>query len=475
MTDKSPGEHDRHGHGRGHEKSEAAPARIAALKVLDAVEARDAFAGLTLDETLDHMDLQGPDRALATELVYGVLRWQGRLDWILQQFCHRPLAEIDHSVLNILRIGLYQILFSDKTPLHAAVHQAVELSKRIRGRSGNPAGFVNAVLRSVVRGLDGVKLPDPEGDPVRYLSVRFSHPEWLVRRWISQFGLDETMKLVEANNLPSPLSIRTNTLKISRDELMAALGEEGISCTPSRIVSEGIIIASLPTPVTKLKSFQKGFFVVQDEGSMLISHIVSPSHDDIVIDAASAPGTKTTHMAALMGNRGRIIAADVNKRRLALVAQNVKRLGITNVRTVASDARDLPNYYPGMASKVLLDAPCSGTGVFRRRPDSRWRKRPEQIKELAALQLEILSRVGECVRIGGILVYSTCSLEREENEDVIERFLKRHPRFCLTDLRDIIPREFVSSFPLQNPVFLRLFPHIHGTDGFFCARLLRQF
>ncbi|HHY46446.1 MAG TPA: 16S rRNA (cytosine(967)-C(5))-methyltransferase RsmB, partial [Firmicutes bacterium] len=434
----------------------ATPARVAALEVLVAVEARDAYAGLALDAALDTMDIAGRDRAFATELVYGVLRWRERLDWVLSRFMKRPIGSLDPRVRNALRIGLYQLMFLGNIPARAAIHQSVELVK-LRGGKGR-AGFVNAVLRAALRGLPALRVPGEGGTPGEgggpgkretqdyRLSVYLSHPRWLVERWIRQFGFEATKRLCEINNTPAPLSIRANTLKVTREDLIRLLGEEGVSCSPSPIVPEGVRVET-PLPISRLESFRQGLFIVQDEAAMLVSHVVSPAPDSFVIDAASAPGGKATHLASLMHDKGRVIAADIHPHRLRLVRENSERMGITCIETVLCDARELPVHFKNAASHVLIDAPCSATGVLRRRPDVKWRRRPEQIEELARLQSEIISAASECVAPGGILVYSTCSLEHEENEDVVLGFLESHPQFTLLNARERLPAEFLSAFP----------------------------
>ncbi|WP_027717226.1 16S rRNA (cytosine(967)-C(5))-methyltransferase RsmB [Desulfovirgula thermocuniculi] len=446
-------------------------AREVALKVLHAVDAGGAYANIALDRALERHGLGRLDRSLATELVYGVLRRRNTLDWYLDHFTRHPLSSQDPWLKNILRLGAYQILYMDKIPVSAACHQAVELAKKY-GRPG-AAGFVNGVLRSLVRGAGQVSWPGLQEDPVAHIALKYSHPEWVVRRWVAAFGAEETMALCAANNRPAPYVLRTNTLKTDRPSLLARLAAEGVQAAPTSLTPEGITVLEHAPPLRGFPPFEEGLFLVQDEGSILVGHALSPRSGARVLDAAAAPGGKTTHLAQLMQDRGEIIALDVHPRKLKLVEDNCRRLGISCVRTALADARRAWERWPEWADFVLLDAPCSGLGVLRRRPDARWHKKEETIAGMAALQEELLEGVAPCVRPGGVLVYSTCTLTEEENLAQIKAFLARHPEFTCEDLRPYLPAELHGERSLTEG-YLLLLPHRHGTDGFFLARLRKK-
>ncbi|NPV27719.1 MAG: 16S rRNA (cytosine(967)-C(5))-methyltransferase RsmB [Firmicutes bacterium] len=447
--------------------------REGALHVLVRVEGDKAYANLALDQFLRCHALERLERHLMTELVYGVVRSLNTLDWVLEQFLRQKLVKLTPWIRNILRLGVYQLIFLSKIPPGAAVNESVKLARRY-GHAGT-VRLVNGVLRNISRGLNNLPWPNQNEDPIAYLAIRHSHPSWLVERWLTRLGFTETEALCQANNQAAGISIRCNTLRLSPAELTQVLQQEGVKVEASNLIPEGLKIGDFSS-IVELKSFEQGFFQVQDESSMLVSYVVRPTPGSLVIDACSAPGGKTTHLAQFMQNQGRILAFDVHPHKLGLVEKNCQRLGITNVVVQTGDARELPVEFNGKADFVLVDAPCSGLGVLRRRPDARWRKEPTQIAELAKIQQQILDRVAECVRPGGVLVYSTCTTEPEENQGQIQAFLCRHPEFTTNDLTELIP------FPLTGrddqetakAGWLQLWPHRHGTDGFFVSRLVKS-
>lgn len=446
-------------------------AREVALKVLHAVDAGGAYANIALDRALERHGLIGPDRSLATELVYGVLRRRNTLDWCLDHFTRHPLSSQEPWVRNILRLGAYQIMYMQKIPVAAACHQAVELAKKY-GRPG-AAGFVNGVLRSLLRGAGQISWPTLQEDPVAHIALKYSHPEWVVRRWVAAFGVEETVALCAANNCPAPYVLRTNTLRTDRPSLLARLAAEGVQAAPTSLTPEGITVLGHAPPLKGFPPFEEGLFLVQDEGSILVGHALSPHPGAKVLDAAAAPGGKTTHLAQLMRDKGELVALDVHPHKLNLVKENCRRLGVTCVRAALADARRARERWPEWADFVLLDAPCSGLGVLRRRPDARWHKREEVVGSMAALQEELLEGVAPCVRPGGVLVYSTCTLTEEENLGQVKNFLLRHPEFALEDLRPYLPPALHEEGGAADG-YLLLMSHRHGTDGFFLARLRKK-
>lgn len=445
-------------------------AREMALRALYNIDQKRTYARLALDSLLGPYPLDPPDRALATELVYGVTRRRNTLDWIINQYASRPVTKMTPWIRNILRMGVYQLMYLERIPASAAGNEAVELAKKY-GHAGT-ARFVNGIMREFARRREEIAFPAMDEDLVAHISLKYSHPPWLVERWLKRLGPDNTMDLCEANNRTPPLVVRANRLKVTRERLKEALEAEGVEVEESPDLPEALVIGGFPS-LDGLDSFRQGWFSIQDESSMMVGRVVAPRPGEMVIDACSAPGGKATHLAELMGNRGKVIAADVHEHKLPLIRDNCRRLGVTIVVPLCADGRTLGDLFPGQADRVLVDAPCSGLGVLRRRPDARWAKSPEVIKELSLLQRELLHGASGCVRPGGVLVYSTCTTEPEENEEVREDFLQHHPEFEPEDLRPFLPARFRAEQSASQG-YLQLYPHIHGTDGFFIARFSRR-
>ncbi|MFO7173163.1 MAG: 16S rRNA (cytosine(967)-C(5))-methyltransferase RsmB [Bacillota bacterium] len=449
-------------------------AREVALRALVRIEVDGAYANLALDQALSRWALPDPrDRALATELVYGVTRRRGTLDWALGQVASRPLADLTPWIRNILRQGAYQLLYLDRIPASAVIHEAVELAKRY----GHPgvAGFVNAVLRGLQRRLPELPFPDPERDPAGYLEVAESAPRWLVERWLGEYGPEEARALLAAMNQPPPLTARVNRLRTDREALIQRLAAEGVTAQPTRYSPDGVVLTGVASAASleALPSHREGLFTVQDESSMLVAPVVDPRPGETVLDIAAAPGGKSTHLAERMGDQGRVVAVDLHPHKIALIEAAAKRLGLRSVEPVCADGRTVGRLFAGRADRVLCDLPCSGLGTLARRPDARWRKRPEDIPTLAALQLELLRAAAQALRPGGVLVYSTCTITREENLAVVEAFLAEHPDFRPDDLTPFLP-EALRGEPGVQEGWIQLLPHRHGTDGFFIARLVRR-
>ncbi|MDD4335168.1 MAG: 16S rRNA (cytosine(967)-C(5))-methyltransferase RsmB [Desulfotomaculaceae bacterium] len=445
-------------------------AREIALQVLKAVEGEGAYAGLALNRIIEKYRPGKLDRAFATELAYGTLRYLKTIDWTLEQFVKQPLSAQTASVRNILRLSVYQLFYLDKVPDSAACNEGAEMARK-HGHPGT-VKFVNGVLRSILRRKAEIAFPSLSNDPVGHISIKYSHPVWLVERWLEEFGLEDTMLLCRANNLPAPNTVRVNTLKNTRDELVERLIKEGLTVKETAYAPEGVTIEGFLS-IGAMAAFRGGRFQVQDESSMLASRALAPEPGATVIDACSAPGGKATHLAQLMKNRGQIFAFDIHPHKLALIKENSDRLGISIIRETAGDAARLPENFYGSADYVLVDAPCSGLGVLRRRPDARWRKEPGQIAGLVKLQAEILDSAARCVRDRGVLVYSTCTITREENLGQVEDFLAGHPAFVLEDLTPLLPRVLDSDGTIAGG-YLQLLPHRHATDGFFLARMRKE-
>jgi len=442
-------------------------ARELALEILYAVETKEAYANLELNFFLERYNPPREERALAAELVYGVLRRRNTLDWIIRQYAQRSLEKMTPWIRNILRLSVYQLLYLNRIPVSAACNEGVNLAKK-KGHLG-VSKFVNGILRNIARNLDNVPWPK---DLALFISIKYSHPLWLVERWLNRLGKEETIRLCEVNNEPPPLSIRTNTWKTNRQELLEVLQQEGIRGEASTLIPEGIQIRGIFS-LQNLPSYQAGLFQVQDESSMLAAYLLAPEPGETILDACSAPGGKTTHLAQMMGNRGKIIANDYHPHRVKLVEESCRRLGIEIVETRVGEAEKLAEFYQEKMDRVLVDAPCSGLGVLRRKPDARWKKKPEDLEELPKIQLAILESSAQCVKPGGNLVYSTCSIEPEENREIVTEFLARNKEFQLGEVKNYLPQEF----PLKtsaNPGYLQIYPQDYQTDGFFLSRLERK-
>jgi 16S rRNA (cytosine967-C5)-methyltransferase len=441
----------------------ASAARDVAARVLERVETDASFADSALDAELTSRRLEPRDAALATELVYGALRWQGYLDWILAPHSRRRLPSLDPRVRVLLRMTAYQIAFLERVPAFAAVNDAVTLAPQSPGVSA----FVNAVLRSFARRGAREREPAPPRNPIDALAARCSFPTWIVERWVVRYGRDEAESLMRALNERPPLTLRANRLRTTRDELGRRLADEdGLDSRPTRLAPEGLVVGPGGAP-GDWRAFVDGGFAVQDEASMLIARLLAPEPGATVADVCAAPGTKTTHLAELMDNRGRILAFDREPTRLVRVGEAAARLGISIIDARVGPVESLAKDFPAACDGVLVDAPCSNLGVLRRNPEVKWRRQPSDIALASQRQREILGSAAAMVRPGGRLVYATCSLEPEENDDVARAFLAAKPEFRL-DPPDDFP------LPLDAGGWLRCLPHRHGTDGFSAVRFRRS-
>lgn len=444
-------------------------ARGMAVSMLSRVEAEGAYANLLLQKNIAKL-VDHRDRQFVTLLVNGTLKHRLTLDYALRIHLAKPMSSLPHEVRAILRIGAFQLLFVDKVPAAVAVNESVELTKSFPKFKG----LVNVVLRKVMSTGWNFTWPDMKREPVRYLSVRYSHPEWMVQRWLKRWGMDETEALCKVNNEPAQTWIRTNTLKITREKLQERLTEEGITVELGPRVPESLCIHNFGA-IDRLESFKEGLFTVQDESSQLVAHIVAPKPGQRVLDACSAPGGKATHLAQMMDNKGEILAFDIHSHKTELIDQLAFRLGIGIIHVHSGDARDLPGVKLCSQNHVLVDAPCSGLGVLRRRADLRWQKAEQDMKNFPPLQLAILERAASCVEVGGDLVYSTCTTEPEENFELVKSFRTAHPEFEPVDLREDIPFVLDNTRDIQqvSKGMLQLLPHLHGMDGFFLAKFRR--
>ncbi|HXI01888.1 MAG TPA: 16S rRNA (cytosine(967)-C(5))-methyltransferase RsmB [Candidatus Saccharimonadales bacterium] len=451
-------------------------ARTLAFRLLRRVEREGAFASILLQHA--PRGLPREEVALLTELVYGVLRHRLTDEFLLAALSNRSLSKLDPDVVLLFRIAAHQILRLDRVPERAAVNESVEIAKGLGGsrrasRAAASAGFLNAVLRRLCRDKDRLPLPavpDESAGPravAEALAVRHSHPAWLVERWLDRWGAAGTIALLEANNLPAPSCLAVNTARAAPEEVVRRLAAEGIEAERLAF-PPGFLEVRRGSPAGS-RAFEEGLFYIQDRASGIVPHLLAPAPGARVLDACSAPGGKTLALARMAGPSGRVVAADGNPGRVRLVTSNAARLGVSRILTVAADMRRPP--FRLSFDAALVDAPCSGTGVFRRDPESRYRLAPADLIALAIRQREILDAVAPLVKPGGTLVYSVCSLEREEGEDQVAEFLSRHPDFARRDLRDRL--EPVPSL-IDEEGAMRSLPHVHAMDGFHAAALVRE-
>lgn len=442
-------------------KLSVSPARRAAFDILRRVEAEGAYASVLIAR-LPESNLSREDRSLAQEITLGVLRRQRQLDYFIERYSRRAPSRLDLSVLIALRMGLYQLRHLTRIPQRAAVNESVNLVKLARVASA--AGMVNAVLRNAARHLDESPA-DEISDPLEKLSIQVSHPRWMLERWMKSFGDAETLALAMADNEPPPTAFRVNTLRATVDETLAGLQDSGLTSRPSNLVPGAFIVES-GAASSLAQAVEHGIIYIQDEASQLVSLLLDPKSDERLLDMCAAPGSKSSHMAALAEEKAWVVACDIHQHRLVTLGATCQKLGIRSIDRVALDATlALPFSESAVPFDcVLIDAPCSGTGTLRRNPEIKWRLAPGDIERLADVQLRLLERATDVLRPGGRLVYSTCSIEREENEEVIRRFIEGGAPYSLL-------RPYAQPDLITAEGFVRTFPHRHGTDGFFAAVL----
>ncbi len=422
--------------------------RKTAMQILVEVESSKAYSNIAANALIRKNDPDSP--ALVREIVYGVLKNKMYIDYILAYLTDKPLKKIKGEALAILRMGIYQMIFMGSVPEYAAVSTSVDLAK---AHAYGQAGFVNAILRSWIRLHEKISLPDKELDLAAHYSIRYSYPEWIVKMWIDRYGESFAEELMAAGNETPDLCIRANTLKTDREKLIGALVNSGFKVEKGRNSNSAIYVKG--TGLLDGKLFSKGHFSVQDESSMLAVEVLDPQKGEFLIDVCSAPGGKTLYAAERMENEGRIEAFDIHEHKLEMLRAAAEQNGISIVRTMLWNGTETYGEYLEMADRVLVDAPCSGLGVVRRKPEIKYARDEDILDKLSEVQFSILSASSKYVRSGGILVYTTCTLMRQENEDVVNRFLDADPEFEKLSQRT-------------------LFPNIDGTDGFFICKMRKK-
>lgn len=422
------------------------------------------------DQAMTVSGMDKRDRALAAELVYGVLRWQRLLDYLIGAYCRRPLKKIEIPILMILRMGAYQLRFLDRIPAHAAVNEAVSQAKGLRGKGGG--ALVNAILRRIAENPLEPLPPDALADPTGHLAITQSFPEWFVDGLLKRFDFAETESLLGALNDRAPLTGRVNLLRNSREEFLESLADENVEAQATLWAPAGFRISNIDS-VDRIPSFGQGLWAVQDEAAQLVSLLLEPVPEQLLLDACAAPGGKTTHLAELARDRAAVDALDLDPRKAELIGQQARRLGLASIRIHAADARKPLAFAPREGYHgVLLDAPCSGYGTLRRHPEAKWTASSQDARQCAAIQCDLLLNLSAHVRPGGLLVYSVCTFTEEEGPGLIDRFLATHRDFTIDNPVDSNPDLWQGLVDARG--YINLWPHHHDTDGFFAVRMKRR-
>ncbi|MFC3040282.1 16S rRNA (cytosine(967)-C(5))-methyltransferase RsmB [Virgibacillus xinjiangensis] len=437
------------------------------LDVLMRIEKDKGFSHLIIDHALKSGKIDPRDEGLLTEIVYGTIQRKYTLDYYLESFIN-PRKKLDQWVRMLLRMSVYQMVFLDKIPDHAIIHEAVEIAKQ-RGNKGI-ASFVNGVLRSLQR--KGAPDTTAIKDDIKRLAVETSHPEWLVNRWISFYGFNTAKEMSESNLAKKVHSVRVQPMRISRNEAVERLEQEGLIVRPSEFSSQGIIVEQ--GNVLKTDLYRDGYLTIQDQSSMLVAEMLRPEPGMQVLDACSAPGGKATHIAEKMENEGTIHAYDLHKKKVRLIDEKAAGLQLSIIDANSGDARKLREQHPEESfDRILVDAPCSGLGVIRGKPEIKYDKQETDIERLSQIQYDILEHVAPLLKKDGLLVYSTCTVDLDENEQLVQKFLENHPDFQVDDaFFEEIPDPIKETAGITE-YGLQLFPHSFQTDGFFLSRLRR--
>lgn len=436
------------------------------IDLLLRIDEDSGYSHLLLDREIKSRKIATKDIGLLTEVVYGTIQRKITLDYYLSPFLTR---KIEQWVQMLLRMSVYQMEYLDRVPDHAIVHEAVEIAKQ-RGHKGI-ASLVNGVLRNIQR--KGVPDTSKISNKVKRLSIETSHPEWLVERWISQYGYKVTKAMCEANIKQKPIAVRIQPLKISREKAMQELKEEGYEVSTSFFSDQGIMIEQ--GNILHSRLFKEGFVTIQDQSSMLASEMLNTQPDMQILDACSAPGGKVTHLAELMENKGTIDAYDLHKNKLKLIERKSNELDITIINTAQADARNLHELIEHETyDRIMVDAPCSGLGVIRSKPDIKYNKSIDDIHRLATIQLNILTSIAPLLKKDGLLIYSTCTVDKEENEEVVKKFLKKHPHIKIDEhFFNELPTKFKKTSGISK-YGIQLFPQSFQTNGFFIARFIKK-
>lgn len=432
--------------------------RDISLSILNKFDYDDAYVNKLLADTFKNKTIENKDKGLINELVLGSIENRYLLDFIISQFSNIKIKKMSVSVRNILEMGTYQLLFLDKIPDSAVCNESVKLAKKYASRS---SGFINAVLRNISRNKESIKYPDKTGDKIEYLSIYYSFPKWIVEKLADQFGFEFCEDILKSSSKPYSPAIRANILKapgdgagkVKTDEFIDILKSENINIAAHDNIKNCFLVDG-KIDINKSESYKNGLYTIQNSSSQLAAIILNPKPGEVVIDACAAPGGKTAHIAELMENKGLVLAFDIYEHKIDLINKSAKRLGIDIIKAVKHDSSIFEPKFKEYADKVLVDAPCSGFGVIHTKPDIKWHRDEKDIKELIKIQENILSVSSKYVKKGGTLVYSTCTILKDENEFQISNFLSENTDFKLISEK-------------------RLFTHIDGGSGFYIAKLKR--
>lgn len=439
--------------------------RYKAIKLLSLHERTDAYLDKILDNEQKNSDLSPADSALLNELVCGVIRWKAKIDWALTGFYRGDYQKCLNIVKNAMRVALYQLMFLNKIPAYAAINESVEVVKRIQGEK--TANIVNGVLRNIQRNMENIRYPEPEEDIIYYLSTLHSHPKWMVKRWLERFGLDETTKLLEANNIRPNIFLRINTLKTTAESFYNHLESKGVPYVRSEYLNESFYIVNPRRSLESTDAFKNGLVTVQDVSASLAVRLADVKPGMSVIDLCAAPGGKSFYLAELMKNQGKVLAVEKYSSKERFILEGAERLGINIIQIQNADATSITS--EELFDVVFADVPCSGLGTLSKKPDIKWKRDIDDIPKLVNLQREILRNASRLVKVGGALIYSTCTIEKEENEDNIEWFLKEFENYYLDPAENYLPPSVCKDGYMQT------FPHRHSIDGAFAARLIRKY
>ncbi|WP_042271745.1 16S rRNA (cytosine(967)-C(5))-methyltransferase RsmB [[Clostridium] dakarense] len=435
-------------------------AREIAFKVLCDIEENNNYSNIAINKHFKNLSLSNQDRGFATELIYGVVENKYYLDYIIDKLSKIKTQKLSTYVKILLRMGIYQIAFLDSISDYALVNETVNLVKKYDKRS---SGFVNAILRNIIRNKKEVLKVDIESE-IMSLSTKYSYSPWMIKNWINNFSKEFTEDLLEANSERPSIYLRVNTLKTNRDELLNKLKEMDIKAYKVPHVEEAIKVENLKN-IENNELFKEGLFTIQDISSMLVGKVINPKENSLVLDVCSAPGGKSTHLATLMNNTGKVVARDVFEHKLKLIDNTVKRLGLENVEIESYDASKLDVESIEKYDYVLADVPCSGLGIIRRKPEIKFKSKAE-LKELPSIQKTILENASKYVKVNGILVYSTCTIQDSENINIVNEFLNENDKF------ELVPIDEINiDLDNQDKGYLKIYPNIHGMDGFFIAKL----
>ena len=437
-------------------------AREIAYKVLLDVEKNKNYSNMSINKHFKDVRLSNQDRGLATEIIYGVIENKYYIDYMIDKLSKVKTNKMEIYVKTLLRMGIYQIMFLNSISDYAAVNETVNLAKK---KNSKISGFINGILRNVIRQKETIGDIKTKDD-VDYLSIKYSYDKWMIRNWMIHFGKEFTEELLEANNERPSIYLRTNTLKITRDELIKKLEEQNIKASKVNVVDEAIKVEHLKDIENNIL-YKEGLFTVQDISSMLVGKVMNPKENSLVLDVCSAPGGKSTHLATLMKNTGQVVSRDIYDHKLKLINASCKRLGLKNVDVQEYDGMKLDNDSIGKFDYVLADVPCSGLGIIRRKPEIKYKEK-EEFRDLPPIQKKILENASKYVKVGGTLIYSTCTIQDSENIDVIKEFLEKNKNF------ELVPIEEVRvDLDNQEKGFMKIYPNVHDMDGFFISKLIR--